>query len=385
MLLPRVLGCAALVIAGLTQPTTAEQIGPSFDCSAARQPLAQILCADPDLSQTDLRFAQAYFALLPQLDDAGKRDLKQEDLRFLDAAQQHCGVPPAGPTPAQSDALRKCVKDAYESQRSVWLLRLRPPFSEEASRPIERHIALQRLLQQLGFLSADAKVDGVYGAGTREAISRWQSAQGGNVTGVLSDADAQALEQGAPQDQATAINQSRVQNEPTTPKSPQTEAQRAQLETERARLAEEHRQANERVATSLAQYNEFVKKTDMQARPGANELVANPFIYQGKNVGVLGQFGMMLTKDRAIIYVQIPNALMRPGILISSVPLDTFRAEGETVMLVGQVLGKEDMDAPVLGRVPITHLKYIDAYHCRERGCADLLYWESQSARNTGR
>ena len=209
MLFSRVLGCAALVIAGLTQPISAEQIGPSFDCSAARQPLAQILCADPDLSQTDLRFAQAYFALLPQLDDAGKRELKQEDLRFLDAVQQHCGIPPAGPAPAKSDALRKCVKDAYESQRSVWLLRLRPPFSEEASRPIEQHVALQRLLQQLGFLSADARVDGVYGAGTREAISRWQSAQARIITGVLGDAEAKSLEQ-----QVSEVKTTKEANQP---------------------------------------------------------------------------------------------------------------------------------------------------------------------------
>jgi peptidoglycan hydrolase-like protein with peptidoglycan-binding domain len=71
---------------------------------------------------------------------------------------------------------------------------LRPPFSEEANRPIECHLALQRSLQQLGFLPADAKVDGVYGAGTREAISRWQTGHGRSMTGALGDSDAQALE-----------------------------------------------------------------------------------------------------------------------------------------------------------------------------------------------
>jgi peptidoglycan hydrolase-like protein with peptidoglycan-binding domain len=197
MWFPRAAAFAAFLIAGVTQRTAADQIGPSFDCAAVRQPLAQFICADTGLSQTDLRFAQAYFALLPQLDDAGKRDLKQEDLRFLDAVQQHCGISSTGPVPAQSDPMRKCVKDAYESQRSVWLLRLTPPFSEEANRPIERVLALQRCLQQLGFLPADAKIDGVYGAGTRDAISRWQTAHGRSATGILGDADAQALEEQA--------------------------------------------------------------------------------------------------------------------------------------------------------------------------------------------
>jgi uncharacterized protein len=36
---------------------SSEQIGPSFDCHVAQQPLAQMLCSDPDLSRIDLRFA----------------------------------------------------------------------------------------------------------------------------------------------------------------------------------------------------------------------------------------------------------------------------------------------------------------------------------------
>src|SRR5437763_1004752 len=81
---------------------------PSRGCRTAQQPLAQVICADRDLALTDLRCAQAHVALLKQLDDTGKRDLKQEDLRFLDAVQQHCGIPLTGSIPLQPDALRKC-------------------------------------------------------------------------------------------------------------------------------------------------------------------------------------------------------------------------------------------------------------------------------------
>jgi Putative peptidoglycan binding domain len=174
-----------------------EQVGPSFDCRAAKQPLAQTLCADADLSRVDLRFAQAYWALFSQVGDSGSRDLKQEDLRFLDAVQQQCGIPRSGPVVAQTEVTRNCVKNAYEAQRTVWILRLTPPFSQEANRRIERHIALQRALQQFGFLPADAVIDGVYGPGTREAISQWQQSQNLKATGVLSDTDAAALDQQA--------------------------------------------------------------------------------------------------------------------------------------------------------------------------------------------
>jgi uncharacterized protein len=179
--------------AALTRSAMAEQIGPSFDCHKAQQPLAQMLCADPDLSRTDLRFAQAYFALLRQVGDAGKGELKQEELQFLETVQQQCGIPRSGPVVPQSEASRNCVKTAYEKQRSVWVSRLTSLSLEEADRPIERHIALQRSLQQLGFLPADAIIDGVYGTGTREAISQWQRSHNRSVTGALGDDDAQAL------------------------------------------------------------------------------------------------------------------------------------------------------------------------------------------------
>jgi peptidoglycan hydrolase-like protein with peptidoglycan-binding domain len=183
-----------------------EQVGPSFDCRAAKQPLAQMLCADAELSRVDLRFAQAYWALLSQVGDSGSRDLKQEDLRFLDAVQQQCGIPRSGPVVAQGEVTRNCVKNAYEAQRIVWILRLTPPFSQEANRRIERHIALQRALQQLGFLPADAVIDGVYGPGTREAISQWQQSQNLKATGVLADTDAATLEQQSSTHGRTASN-----------------------------------------------------------------------------------------------------------------------------------------------------------------------------------
>src|SRR5205814_1756735 len=130
------------------------------------------------------------FALLKQVGEAGKRELKQEDLQFLEAVQRQCSIPFAGQARPQSESSRNCAKNAYEAQRAVWVLRLTSPFSEEANRPIERHIALQKSLQQLRFLPGDAVIDGVYGAGSRDAISQWQSAQGRTVTGVLGDADA---------------------------------------------------------------------------------------------------------------------------------------------------------------------------------------------------
>jgi uncharacterized protein len=59
---------------------TTEKIGPGFDCSKAAQPLAQMICADADLSRADLRFNQAYWALLHQLNE----------VRLHDPCRRHC-------------------------------------------------------------------------------------------------------------------------------------------------------------------------------------------------------------------------------------------------------------------------------------------------------
>jgi peptidoglycan hydrolase-like protein with peptidoglycan-binding domain len=64
---------------------------------------------------------------------------------------------------------------------------------DEANRPIQDQVALQTRLQSLGFLSAQAQMDGVFGTGTRAAIKQWQTSVGRQPTGLLGVDDAQAL------------------------------------------------------------------------------------------------------------------------------------------------------------------------------------------------
>jgi uncharacterized protein/predicted aspartyl protease len=170
------------------------QIGPGFDCAVAVAPLARLICSDPQLSKTDLRFNQAYEALRQTLDTNGRRQLALEDVQFLNTVKVSCGVPDAGVIAGSAE----CVAAQYNGKRSEWLSRLSGPAYEEASRPIEQHVALQAQLQQLGYLAATAKIDGVYSSATRSATSEWQTASGRPVTGVLSNSDATALGGGAP-------------------------------------------------------------------------------------------------------------------------------------------------------------------------------------------
>jgi len=156
-----------------TAATSGQRIGPGFDCAAVTAPLAQLICGDPELSKTDLRFNQASQALRHALDPVGRQRLAAEDVEFLNSVKLGCGVPEVGAAAGS----RECVAAHYNRKREEWISRLSGPAREEANRLIERHVALQAQLQRLGFLSDAAKVEGVYNAATRSAISAWQTAR----------------------------------------------------------------------------------------------------------------------------------------------------------------------------------------------------------------
>jgi S1-C subfamily serine protease len=152
-----------------------------------------MICADGELSRLDLRFGQAYWALFQQLGPTGQPQLKEQDLSFFDQVQGQCHVPRSGPVSAEAWQSRDCVRDAYEKMREAWLTRLTGPAYEEAVRSPEKHVALQRALQETGFLPP-GPIDGAYGPATRGAIVAWQTTRGREVTGFLGNLDALALE-----------------------------------------------------------------------------------------------------------------------------------------------------------------------------------------------
>jgi uncharacterized protein YecT (DUF1311 family)/predicted aspartyl protease len=173
------------------------RVGPAFDCTKAARPLALMICADAVLSRVDLGFNQAYWALLQQLDASARQGLRQEDLAFIDAVQNQCRLPRSGGLTAQVWQARDCVKDAYEAQRNRWLSRLSGPAYEEATRSAERHLALQRDLEALGFLPTATLINGAYTEETRNAIIAWQTQRGRTPTGLLGELDGRAVEREA--------------------------------------------------------------------------------------------------------------------------------------------------------------------------------------------
>lgn len=198
-----VLWLVAATHVGWAQPAPVAAIparlGPSFDCSAVHSPGAKLICSNTYLSRLDLIFVQAYYALRQQVGEAGWKALKVEAVEFENTALEQCGIPTAGALPDNVPAMASCLSSQYRKQRNVWLSRLSGPALEEARRPIEEHVALQRDLQILGYLPANEKIDGIYGSATRAAILAWQISQGITPNQFLGDADAKRLEYQASQ------------------------------------------------------------------------------------------------------------------------------------------------------------------------------------------
>ncbi len=180
-----------------------EHLGPSFQCPAPQDPLAQLICSSPQLSQADLTFVQTYEAYRQQLAPDGRKALRQQSIDFGASVRSNCGIaaPQASPNapsppPAPPQALA-CVQNAYDQQRRAWLDHLRGAAAEEASRPLSEHIGLQRDLQLIGILPVNDTIDGVFGPDTRVAIESFQQAMNLPVTGLLGAQDALALERQA--------------------------------------------------------------------------------------------------------------------------------------------------------------------------------------------
>ena len=177
--------------------------GPSFQCPVPRDPLAQLICAHPQLAEADLTFVQVYEAYRQQLSPAGQKALRQESIDFGLSVRANCGIgnaqasangplPPAAPPEAVG-----CVQNAYEQQRALWASHLTGAAQEEAKRPISEHIGLQRDLQTIGLLPINDTIDGVFGPDTRVAIQSFQQTMNLPVTGLLGTQDALALERQA--------------------------------------------------------------------------------------------------------------------------------------------------------------------------------------------
>ncbi len=174
--------------------------GPGFACYEPEpNAVNRAICGSEDLSAAALGVQQAFYAAIQQAPyNAGA--LRAEYTSFLQGTRSSCS---AYGYQSQVD----CVSGMLSREHDAVVARLTGTFADEAARPVSLHVEVQQRLRAMGLLSGPA--DGVYGDGTRRAISMWQARNGRSATGVLTNDEVAALVTGssAPPFVQTAVTQ----------------------------------------------------------------------------------------------------------------------------------------------------------------------------------
>ena len=124
----------------------------------------------------------------------------------------------------------------------------------------------------------------------------------------------------------------------------------------------------ERQQASKALFDQFVAQYAIATWPNQPALAANPFVFQGKTVGLYANFERMLTADSAL-FTAAGNPLLLTGI-----PTAAFVTPG-TALIAVRVLGTEQVRLPLLGETTVPHLDFVGAHICVLARCAEILAW----------
>ena len=174
----------------------AQEYKPDFNCSVdhSKDSIATMLCQDSDAAKHELIFDQTYYALRQLVGPSGWKALKQEVIADDDALKECVSPFVDERVPLEADP--ECYSKKMDKITEKYKSRLSGSALEEASRPIDEHIALQQKLINLGYFPDESIADGVYGESTRKAIGEWKSSSGlPQADDFISNSDASALKE----------------------------------------------------------------------------------------------------------------------------------------------------------------------------------------------
>lgn len=116
--------------------------------------------------------------------------------------------------------------------------------------------------------------------------------------------------------------------------------------------------------------NAFLSQHSVDSMPSPSEMIANPFLLEGRAIAIALSFVTMETASTARLSTNAGD------VLVTGVPSGRFTKVGERVLLAGRVSGK--LDAPG-GGGRLASMVYLGAHTCLLQGCADVLARASEA------
>jgi hypothetical protein len=179
---------------------------------------------------------------------------------------------------------------------------------------------------------------------------------GGSPIGSVENKPRQAEIQKA---EATRREQERVRQQEQAIR--QAEERKRQEEAQRiARLAEEERKTKIR-----SDLRDFLRRNNATEIVETSVLEANPFVYEGKNIGIVVNFVRMESRSEGLFDTS-NNAFV-----VSSIPAGQFTNRA-TVLLIAKPVGRKQVKIPVIGDYSAVHLEYVAVKLCDQPGCRDI-------------
>lgn len=170
-----------------------QRLGTSFDCARDTAPMIAMVCSNEELRRADIEQLQRYYAFRHAAPD------QQQDARarFIAAIRQ---VRAECDSQAQQ-RMAVCVSRHLVALREAWMVSIRATRNqaamEEAGLSTDQLLSLQSALRNRGYLPPSSTIDGVFGTGTRNAITRFQTDRGIQATGFATQETIAAIQGGS--------------------------------------------------------------------------------------------------------------------------------------------------------------------------------------------
>lgn len=174
--------------------------GPTFDCSRAQTAMSRAICQDPNTWDADWALSASYWAAYFSVDGPDRVRLRDGHVAWFKTVEDGCGL--AANVSADPGRAASCIAQRYRARATGYLNMLSGDARAEASLRPEALMAIQGRLVAMGFMAGNA--DGVFGAGTRQAIRSYRQTLGHAPADFLDAQERAALLRPAPAGQDRA-------------------------------------------------------------------------------------------------------------------------------------------------------------------------------------